>query len=492
MIVYPNEIDAGIGELVKANYTIAECSLLSQDSSEVNAELAKADLSNIEGFLSASWDLFPVYSLLVTADWNKNADVFGSEELIKAQYTPLHKPFNYMHKQDNQIGHIFASKLVDQQLKPLSVDPSTDEDNIPARTSIVTGSVVYKVYEDPQRQAFINQVIADIQAGQYCVSMECLFGNFDYIMMNAKGEQRLLARNEQTSFLTSRLRQYGGPGYFKSNGEEWKLGRFLRQITFSAHGLVKNPANPNSIISSKLNLFKSNSSSLGYITLDQLNVEESSMSETTIANSNVDYKTMYETLIAKHNDLQSNYNKLHAKADEVIKDAEDAKTNELNDVKRAKCELETNLATLQNTVAEKEKTFAKVKSDLETALVAETKKNDAERATWDAYKSAERTKSRIAAVKEADKDMDDEKVCAFVESVKDLNDTTFNTVVATMKSYANKTTKPVTSANVIDSVVASEAAPPLGAAAEQESTAVTKSVASWYKSGKKTSKNGSK
>ena len=43
--------------------------------------------------------------------------------------------------------------------------------------------------------------------------MECFFKGFDYGLLNSEtGEYKVLARNEETAFLTKYLRAYGGDG----------------------------------------------------------------------------------------------------------------------------------------------------------------------------------------------------------------------------------------------------------------------------------------
>jgi hypothetical protein len=74
--------------------------------------------------------------------------------------------------------------------------------------------------------------------------MECLFAGFDYALIDAQGNPKVISRTEQSSFLTKHLRAYGGTGEY----EGYKVGRALRDIAFSGKGLVSKPANPRSII----------------------------------------------------------------------------------------------------------------------------------------------------------------------------------------------------------------------------------------------------
>ena len=77
--------------------------------------------------------------------------------------------------------------------------------------------------------------------------MECLFRGFDYAITTPDGENHVIARNKETSFLTKHLRAYGGEGVYQDH----QVGRLLRRITFSGKGYVDKPANPDSIIFTK-------------------------------------------------------------------------------------------------------------------------------------------------------------------------------------------------------------------------------------------------
>ena len=74
--------------------------------------------------------------------------------------------------------------------------------------------------------------------------MECIFNVFDYAVESPNGEYHVVARGENTAFLTQHLRAYGGGGVYQDH----KVGRLLRNITFSGKGFVANPANPDSFI----------------------------------------------------------------------------------------------------------------------------------------------------------------------------------------------------------------------------------------------------
>jgi hypothetical protein len=238
--VYSAEREAGLEDLIKANASIA---LLANagiaepfsinESSKANL-LAKASNKN-------QIDLHYIRSIMVTAGWNRNDDVFDNVEMWAAKATPEDKPFNLEHNQADIIGHITGSVAVNVDLSPIPEDISLEK--LPKQYHIVTTAVLYKIWENAELQSRMDKMILEIAQGKWFVSMEALFHGFDYSLKNANGTQ-IVARNDKTAFLTKHLRAYGGNGTY----EGAQVGRILRQITFSGKGLVRKPANPGSVI----------------------------------------------------------------------------------------------------------------------------------------------------------------------------------------------------------------------------------------------------
>lgn len=240
--LFRHEINDGLGDrLSKENSVAFECEILGSasevpvDQSEVNQALAFLDVDQ-------GADLYRLNSVLVSSGWNKNDDVFSAADLWKARKTPIHKPFNYMHDDSDIIGHIVASMAMDESGLRLSEEMS-DED-IPEHIDIITSAVIYKTRASAEQRQRIAELISGIEQGKWSVSMECFFNHFDYAITSPDESQRVLARSEESAFLTKHLRVYGGTGEFQGH----KIGRLLRGFAFSGKGLVSKPANPRSII----------------------------------------------------------------------------------------------------------------------------------------------------------------------------------------------------------------------------------------------------
>jgi hypothetical protein len=143
-----------------------------------------------------------------------------------------------MHNETDIVGHITSNTSV--YLDGEKIEAS----EMPESFEIKIGSVLYRRWTNPELKARVEKIIAEIKEGKWCVSMECLFKGFDYAVMTPAGEMKLVARNAETAFLTKHLRAYGGKGMVDGH----KVGRLLRNITFTGVGLVDKPANPRSVI----------------------------------------------------------------------------------------------------------------------------------------------------------------------------------------------------------------------------------------------------
>ena len=231
MHIYNSEQDL---EHIANNKIVASCQL---SVCELGEEDKKIFLKTIASEYDK--DLYPVSTILVSAGWNKNDDVFDVQTLVEAQYTPTHKPLNKQHKSREIVGHITKSALVDNELNILEEAVSDD-------CHILAEGVIYRHLGTREEglEEEVETFIEELKGGEWFVSMETLFSNFDYAVTHPTLGNAIIARNENTAFLTRHLRSYGGTGEYG----EFKIGRLLRGLTFSAEGFVKNPANPKSLV----------------------------------------------------------------------------------------------------------------------------------------------------------------------------------------------------------------------------------------------------
>lgn len=250
--VYKAEADAGLTEVINAeeNQIIAcMCPVLADNSvnADVHDVLKVKDLAVLETALAINreqFDLHYLYTILASTGWNDNDDVFDRYETWAARSTAEDKPFNLQHDPNRIIGHITGNCVVNTDYE--LVNSNLNVDALPDKFHILTSAVIYKHLrgKDAGLTKATSELIEEINKGEWFVSMECLFANFDYAVITADGDHKIVQRTQDTAYLSKHLRVYGGRGEYQGN----RVGRLMRNTTFSGKGLVKVPGNPESII----------------------------------------------------------------------------------------------------------------------------------------------------------------------------------------------------------------------------------------------------
>tara|TARA_R100000008_G_scaffold34400_1_gene19454 strand:+ start:10904 stop:12403 length:1500 start_codon:yes stop_codon:yes gene_type:complete len=416
MRVYDQEVRDGIGDLVKSNNTIACCAV-----AETNATPSAEDIEKLQRMIASAKegedlataenknqiDLYYIKSILVSTGWNKNDDVFDPKELWEARNTPEDKPFNFMHDEKDIIGHITANEVVNFDGQPIAEEDS----EVPSQFNILTSAVVYTEWSDPEQRERMHKIVSEIEDGKWFVSMECLFPEFDYALAKENGETKVIKRNQASAFLTKHLRSYGGDGKY----EDYRVGRLLRNLSFSGKGLVSKPANPRSVILEGNDFF-----------------DESQAQVLTI--SSLKEKDMSDNYEKQVHDLRAELAESKA-ANEALKEKV---------IAEQQAEFETQIEALQATIAEQAekiaqqeeaaKSLAETITAKEEALVeaaAATKEKEEELAVM---KKKEAMMKRKAQLEEAG--FDAEEAVATVEDFNHLDDETFDKIVAAMKKKA--------------------------------------------------------
>lgn len=444
-VIYKSEQEDGLSDKISKNNIVAYASKLvpSQtfDLTKVkNLNIAKATNNN-------QMDLFYLTTVLASVGWNDNDDVFTPKELWAARNTPEDKPVNYEHSCADIIGHMTNSFVIDEQEK--IIDGNLAIDLLPAKFHIATGAVLYKYWDVEDLQKRMDTIISEITKGDvWAVSMECLFSNFDYALAHIKtGELKTVARNSETSFLTKKLKAYGGNGVYN----DYKIGRILKNFVFSGKGLVKNPANVNSVIldfstASKIEKIDV-CENLGYSLMTK-NIEESKeMNELEqVKKDLVEAKASLAILETKTKQADE----LLKTADAKLKVVEDEKTvlvKELDTVKASLVQIEKDKKDVAD---ELHKVYAEIKTEKRIQKIATELKVDV----------AEATK--------------------LVENFVEMKDESFNSVITAM---AAKIAKPVekkekVSASVLENVE-TKSEPALNVPDENGVEVIRKSIAKY-------------
>ncbi len=239
MIIYDSEIQDKLSDILTANDKVVMASTATETSPIKMPSIDLEDSEVLDPGLSQ------VYSILVTTNWNRNDDVFTPSEVIKAINTPVWKPANEEHEANEEvnkiIGVINSSTPVNDDYEPISINV----DSPPAKFHVLISTLLWEKYF-PKVVAKIKK---NIDENKQFVSMECIFPDFGYaIKAKDSNEVSLLDRTKDTAYLTKYLRSYGGKGLFKDkNEQEYRIGRWLKNFTFSGVGYVKKPANPESV-----------------------------------------------------------------------------------------------------------------------------------------------------------------------------------------------------------------------------------------------------
>jgi hypothetical protein len=245
MKIYQQEILDGLSDTIRAQASVAYCApavLVHVDNNSNKTSWEKDFINKIKASSNPNQiDLYYMKSILVSTGWNKNDDVFDPKETWGARSTPEDKQFNFMHNENDIIGHITGCYVVDRNGNRLE---ASDDEKVPSEFDIITEAVLYNSWINPDNRERMKKIISEIEEGKWFVSMECLFAGFDYAIIDTTGKSRVIARSEESAFLTKHLRAYGGTGEY----EGYKIGRSLKDISFSGKGLVSKPANPRSII----------------------------------------------------------------------------------------------------------------------------------------------------------------------------------------------------------------------------------------------------
>ena len=385
MIIYDQEIADNLSEKILASSSIAYASI-AQPSDNTHKPSLNSALTSIASLNDA--DLYYVQSILVSSSWNKNDDIFDKAEVWKARHTPEDKPTNLEHDENLIIGHITANWPIDDDGH--RIDETVDINNLPEKFHILTGSVIYRAFTDASLKERSEKLIAEIENGTKYVSMECYFSGFDYgLIHKITGSYKILGRNNETAYLTKHLRSYGGTG----EHQDYKIGRVLRNITFSGKGFVDKPANPDSIIFTTDNI-----SSL----LDKKN-DNLSKSGVILnkSNSNVENIIMSEILEKQVAELSTKLDTVSASCAETVKEA----YSEASELKESNQVLEAALKVKEEEVlaaqAAKEKTeeeMKKMKASFEAELEIAAKKWEEEKTKME--EEAKKAKSELDATNE--------------------------------------------------------------------------------------------
>jgi hypothetical protein len=211
-------------------------------------------------------DLQYIRSILVSAGTNKNGAHFMPSELLKAHDTIVNKAIDIEHDESKVIGHIYdcaflhknGDRFDPSQVMSEAVESGANLDELDI--DVVVAGVIHKMR--------FPEVADEVSEGEWKVSMECYFKDFDI-----KIGDTIISRQEAQQLGYNPEELVGN--FVKITAGQKELGvhtvsRVLRGITFSGMGIVKNPANPHSIILETADIKEKQEKNTAVIDLEQI------------------------------------------------------------------------------------------------------------------------------------------------------------------------------------------------------------------------------
>ncbi len=189
-------------------------------------------------------DLQYIRSILVSAGTNKNGAHFMPSEMLRAHNTVVNKAIDIEHDEEKVIGHIYECAFLHkdgEQFDPNQAIAEAEESGSSLDEldiDIVVAGVIHKMR--------FPELADEVSNGDWKVSMECYFKDFDI-----KIGDTIITRQEAQMLGYDPNELVGNFVKITANNKELGVhpaARVLRGITFSGMGIVKNPANPHSII----------------------------------------------------------------------------------------------------------------------------------------------------------------------------------------------------------------------------------------------------
>ena len=145
--------------------------------SKTNMEKASAALTSLSRThtsvdeLQNQPDLLHIEAVLVSEGINDNDDAFTRAELKRAISSPILKPMNWQHNDDQILGAMYAVEARDLEGNTLNAEEIEDQP-----IELVIQGVVW--HHLPHIKATANEIVQRIEQGSLFVSMECWFDNY--------------------------------------------------------------------------------------------------------------------------------------------------------------------------------------------------------------------------------------------------------------------------------------------------------------------------
>lgn len=211
------------------------------DIIEGSEELRKAVASIVKFPENKTPDMLFFSGIFVSSGENLNRAFFLPSELVKAFHTIDNKALDIEHDEMRIVGHIYSSAFVDHGGNKLDVAelkkvPEAQLNSM--NLDIMIAGILYS--------SRFPELATEVKDKKWKLSMETYFQNFDVKIGNlilTQKEAEVLGLTADS--ILGRLARVFKKGQEIAKGS---VARVLRELLFSGCGLVKQPANPRSLI----------------------------------------------------------------------------------------------------------------------------------------------------------------------------------------------------------------------------------------------------
>lgn len=221
-------------------------------------------------------DLLYFSAIFVSSGENLNHAYFLPTELVQAEGTIINKALDVEHNESEIIGHIYDRAFMNKEGAKLELSELKDDASAQdVEMHIAIAGIVYK-------NRFPN-LAEEVANKKWKVSMECYYQDYDVkigdLVMDKKEAESLgLACKDNSVFgkIAKVIKN-------KTMVAQGAVTRVLKGVLFSGCGIVKNPANPPSIIMETANNKEQVVDSNGVIILDYDKLEQSDNNVTSLS-----------------------------------------------------------------------------------------------------------------------------------------------------------------------------------------------------------------
>lgn len=210
---------------------------------EETSTMRKAVASVIDLPTEKQHDLQYFSAIYVSTGTNLNFAHFLGSEIVAAKDTIASKALDIEHTEDEIIGHLYDYAFMDLSGNKIDVDSMTakqvtelDADEF----HVVIAGVIYKNR--------FPEIAEEMVSGDWKVSMEAYYQKYDVKIGNliiSLDEARALGLATEDSSILGKAAKVIKKGKEIAEGD---IARVLRNVMFSGCGIVKNPANPPSVV----------------------------------------------------------------------------------------------------------------------------------------------------------------------------------------------------------------------------------------------------